>query len=324
MAEPREVDGVLFIGDPHLSSRKPGRRKDGNFAATVLGKIEFLIDVCNERRLLPCFLGDMFDSAVEADEQLKTKLARILRRSWTLPISNVGNHDIRNAILTDGDTLAVLAETGVIKVCVHSGGFETVKVGDKTVGIGATPYGQSIPMDARPFFGKVDQIVWLTHHDVAFENAYPGSMAAQAMAGCRLVVNGHMHLYKKPLKVGGTVWFNPGNITRQAIDAIEHVPAAYALTAKGNLEKIEVPHEKAVFDLTGKLIGAVSPGEVSRETEEQDSTFVNLLRADSSMEMVRSDDGSILLEEIADKFDREKTSREVRGIVMDLHAQAVA
>lgn len=325
MSDIREAEGILFIGDPHLSSRKPGRRRDESFADTVLGKIDYLIGQCNERRLLPVFLGDMFDTAVEEDEQVKTRLARVLRKSWTLPLSNVGNHDIRNAVLTDGDSLAFLAETGVIRVCAHSGAFETVRIGGKTVGLGATPYGQPIPTDARPHFGQVDMIVWLTHHDVAFENAYPGSMAPHAVAGCRLVVNGHMHLYKKPLKVGATVWFNPGNITRQAIDAIEHVPAAYALTAKGNLDKVEVPHERAVFDLTGKLIGAISPGEVPRpEAQEGDSAFVNLLKADSSLEMARTDDGSVLLEEIVAKFSREGTPEEVKAIVMDLHSQAVA
>lgn len=325
MDEIREAEGILFIGDPHLSSRKPGRRKDVNFSATVLDKVAFLIDTCNERRFIPCFLGDMFDTPVEADEQLKTKLVRILRRSWTLPISNVGNHDIRNTVLTDGDSLAFLAESGVIKVCAHSGAFETVRLGGKTVGIGATPYGQSIPVDARPYFGNVDSIIWLTHHDIAFENPYPGSMAAQAITGCKLVVNGHMHLWKKPLKVGGTVWFNPGNITRQAIDAIEHVPAAHALTAKGNLEKIVIPHEQAIFDLTGKLITAISPGEAPvKEQEQGESAFVNLLKADSAMEMSRSDDGSILLEEIEDKFQRENTPKEVQDIILSLHRRAVA
>lgn len=322
----RETEGLLFIGDPHISSRKPGRRTDDDFAMTVLGKIDHLIGIANERRLLPVFLGDMFDTAVEPDEQLKTKLARILRKSWTLPISNVGNHDIRNRVLTDGDTLAFLAETGVIAICPVSGAFETVKVGSKTIGIGATPYGQDFPLDARPFFGRVDQIVWLTHHDIAFENAYPGAVAPQPIQGCGLVVNGHMHLKKPVIRVGATVWFNPGNITRQAIDAIEHEPAAHALLPAGNLEKIALPHRKGVFDLTGKLITAVSPGEVQKEASEEqgDSAFVNLLRTDSSMEMARSDDGSILLEEIVAKFDRDSVPPEARSIILALHGRAVA
>jgi hypothetical protein len=321
----REVDGLLFIGDPHLSSKKPGRRKDRNFSLTVLKKIEYVINLCNERKFVPCFLGDMFDEAVEKDEALKTKLIRILRQSWTTPISNVGNHDKINDTLTDSDTLAIIAESGVLKVCTKAGALETFKIGDKIVGVGATPYGQSFPTDARPFFGPVDQIIWLTHHDVAFENPYPGSVAPQAIIGCRLVVNGHMHLRKNVVKANTTVWFNPGNITRQHVDAIDHEPAVFALTAKGGLEKFAIPHEKIIFDLTGKLIDAISPGEApSSETNKDfDSAFVNLLNANSSMEMAKSDDGSILLEDIKDKFAREKTSEDVQGIVLNLLNRAV-
>lgn len=323
----RKVKGILFIGDPHLSSRRPGRRKDDDFGKTVLGKIEYLINYCNENKLLPCFLGDMFDSPLEKEEQLKTKLVRTLRRSWTTPIANAGNHDMRNTTLSDGDSLAYLAETGIVNVCETSGSFETVMVGDKLVGIGATPYGQSFPLDARPYFGTVDTIIWLTHHDIAFEGAYPGAMAAQAITGCKLVVNGHMHLRKNVVNVNGTVWFNPGNITRQAIDAIDHEPAAYALMEQGNLVKVNIPHEKAVFDLTGKLIDAISPGEVRRESAEegdQESAFVNLLKRDTSMEMSKSDDGSILLEDIHSKFERESIKEEVQDLILELHGKAIA
>jgi len=327
----REAEGFLFIGDPHLSSRRPGRRKDENFGQTVLRKIAFAIDTANERRLVPVFLGDMFDRPVEEDEQLKTQLIRILRKAWTLPISNVGNHDIRNAVLTDGDSLAVLAETGLIKVAAYSGAVETFRIGDKVIGMGATPYGQDAPTDARPFFGKVDTIVWLTHHDVAFENPYPGSMAPFAIAGCRMVVNGHMHLRKKPIQVGKTFWFNPGNITRQAIDAIDHVPCVSSLTVDGRFEAIPIPHETAIFDLTGKLIDAISPGEeaksaaaaASGEPETAESAFVSLLKADSAMEMGKTDDGSVLLEEINEKLDRDRASDDLRHLILALHSTVV-
>jgi hypothetical protein len=323
----REANGFLFIGDPHLSSRRPGRRKDAEFGQTVLRKIEFAIDIANERRLIPVFLGDMFDRAVETDEMLKTRLIRILRKAWTLPITNTGNHDKANAVLSDGDSLAVLGETGLLKVAVHSGAVETFRIGGRLFGLGATPYGQDAPTDARPFFGKVDTIIWLTHHDVAFENPYPGSMAPFAIAGCRLVVNGHMHLRKRPVQVGKTLWINPGNITRQAIDAIDHVPAVTALTAEGKLETIPVPHEKAVFDLTGKLIDAISPGEEGRkaatEPETAESAFVNLLRADNAMEMGKTDDGSVLLEEIEEKLERDGAPEDLRMIIRSLYDAAV-
>jgi predicted phosphodiesterase len=321
----RAAEGFLFIGDPHLSSRKPGRRKDTNFGKTVLGKIEFAINVANERKLIPVFLGDMFDRAVETDESLKTKLIRILRKAWTKPVSNVGNHDINNVVLTDGDSLALLAETGVIDVIAHSGAFETFQIGNKRIGLGGTPFGQTPPADVRGLFNGADTVVWLTHHDIAFENPYPGSMNPFEIVGCRMVVNGHMHLRKKPIKVGRTVWLNPGNITRQAIDAIDHVPAVWSLTVDGRFEPIPVPTPSDIFDLTGKLIDAISPGEAPKPgtPEGEDSVFVSLLSADTSMEMAKTQDGSVVLEEIVEKLERERAHTDVRHIVMDLHALAV-
>jgi predicted phosphodiesterase len=322
----RAANGFLFIGDPHLSSRKPGRRKDEDFGRTVLGKIDFAIGVANEKMLIPVFLGDMFDRAVETDESLKTKLIRVLRKAWTKPVSNVGNHDIRNAVLTDGDSLALLAESGVIDVIAHSGAFETFQIGDKRIGLGGTPFGQTPPTDARNLFANVDTIVWLTHHDVAFENPYPGSMDAFEILGCRMVVNGHMHLRKKPIKVGRTVWLNPGNITRQAIDAIDHVPAVWSLTVDGRFEPIPIPTPSDIFDLTGKLIDAISPGEIagSAVVSDGDSAFVSLLSSDSAMEMAKTDDGSVVLEEIVDKLERDKSPKDVRHIVLELHAAAMS
>ncbi len=332
MSDNIECNGVMFIGDPHVSSRKPGRRKDSDFGATVIGKIRFLLEYCNERKIVPVFLGDMYDTPYEPDEALKTKLLRTLRTSWTTPLANVGNHDIKNAVLTDGDSLSYLAEAGGLKLNAYAGALATLKVGGKTWGIGATPYGQDFPTDARHFFAGVDMIVWLTHHDLAFEDAYPGSVPPPEIKGCKLVVNGHMHLRKKTKKVGETVVFNPGNITRQFMDAIEHDPAAFVLTAEGKLEKVSIPHERAIFDLTGQLIHSISPGEAKAAKakdadaalELADSAFVTMLTADSAMEMGQSDDGSIILEEIMDKLDREKSPADVRDYMLELHRRALA
>lgn len=320
----RSANGFLFIGDPHLSSRKPGRRKDDNFGNTVLAKLEFAIGVANDRKLVPVILGDVFDRPIEPEEHLKTKLIRVLKKSWTKAISNAGNHDTQNVVLTDGDTLAVLAEGEHLHVAVHSGAVETFHIGDKVIGLGATPYGQTPPTDVRPMFGKTDTVIWITHHDIAFENPYPGSMNPFEIIGCRMVVNGHMHLRKKPVKVGKTVWFNPGNITRQAIDAMDHIPAVWSLTVDGRFEPIALPHKKDIFDLTGKLIEAISPGEIPKMDTSADSAFVNLLQADSSMEMEKTDDGSVLLEEIIEKMDRDRVPADVRQIILDVHELAIA
>ena len=72
-----KAGGLLFIGDPHLGSIKPGRRKDVDFGATVLGAVAQAIAVANARRLVPVFLGDIFDRPHEEDERLKTGIGNI-------------------------------------------------------------------------------------------------------------------------------------------------------------------------------------------------------------------------------------------------------
>jgi hypothetical protein len=325
----RECDGLAFIGDPHVCSVKPGyrfgRRTDKDYTETIMGKLRFIVEHCNANRLVPVFLGDMYDNSVEPDEALKTRLLRMLKQFWTQPISNVGNHDMGNQVLVDGDSLKYLEVAGAIRVAVHSGALDTFVIGGKTIAVGATPYGQDFPTDARLFFPMADTIIWLTHHDLAFDGAYPGSQDLRQIKGCRLAINGHMHIEKPLKKVGDTSWFNPGNIVRQAVDAIEHVPAITVLTAAGRLQKVVIPHEKGVFDLTGKLIDSISPGEAPKEgaAVDADSVFVNLLQANSSMEMGQTSNGSILMEDINAKFEREQTNRFVQDIILSVHARAI-
>lgn len=321
----REVNGIVFVGDQHVSSLKPGRRKDKDYRKTVLDKIDWVITHCNENRYVPAFLGDLFDNAVERDEALKTRLLRILRKCWTQPVANVGNHDKSNRYLTDGDSLAYIAEAGAMRLAMLSGVLDVFVIGGKKIGLGATPYDQDIPTDARLFFPDVDSIVWMTHHDLAFDGAYPGAKELAWIRGCKLAINGHMHIKKPIRKVQDTNWYNPGAIIRQAVDAMEHIPAVTVIGMNGRMHTVEVPHERDVFDLTGKLIDSISPGEAGKAAadEQEDSAFVALLSANSSMEMARSDDGSILKEDIFAKFDRQKTPSAVRDIVLAVHKRAV-
>lgn len=324
--EPRACNGLLFVGDPHVSSVKPGRRKDRNYAETILKKLEFIVGHANEHDYVVVFLGDMYDTAVEKDEALKTRLLRLLKKLKHLPVGNVGNHDIVNRYLTDGDSLKYLEEAGAIKLAVHSGALDVFTIGDKTVAVGATPYGQDFPPDARLYFQKVDTIIWITHHDIAFEDAYPGAVEPQNIKGCKLAINGHMHLRKPLRRVGETTWFNPGNITRQAVDAIEHIPAVTVIDGTGKLQNVVIPHERSVFDLTGKLIDSISPGEKGAlETTDLgvDSAFVAILETETSMEMPKSQDGSILLEDIHAKFERDATDDVVKNIVLDVVRKTV-
>ena len=65
------------------------------------------------------------------------------------------------------------------------------------------------------------------------------------------------------------------------------------------LEPQALPFESNVFDLTGRVVDAADASVVAREVE---SAFVTLLQAESATELKRSDDGSIIRDEIEAKF----------------------
>jgi hypothetical protein len=320
----REANGLLFIGDPHLTSRKPGKRRDEDFAGVVLGALNQAISIANELGLVPVFPGDIFDRPKETDESLKVRILRILKRANLTPISNVGNHDITHSALTDGDSLAYLAESGYPRVFSTSGEGEEFVMDGRRIAVGMTPYGQEIPRDATSFFPEAEGIVWITHHDVAFDGAYPGALEPHEIKGCRLVLNGHMHLTKPPVQAGQTLWMNPGNITPMSIDAANHVPCVWQFTPKGGLKRIELVYPKDIFDFTGYLVDPASKEELAAAAAaENDSAFVSILASELPTDVGKTDDGAMLLDQIMARFEAKKTDPAIQAIVLSLHRQAV-
>jgi len=320
LAAPVACGGLLLIGDPHVSSRRPGRRKDPDWPAPVLAKLERCAAIANERDLAPVFLGDMFDEAVEPNQGLMTRLVRILKRFRHRPIVNVGNHDMGHTTLSDEDSLAMLGLCDVVDVVAASGPAAEFRVEGRRLGVGMTPFGQEIPRDVEGLFPGADAVAWFTHHDVAFEGAYPGAAEPFSVEGCAVVVNGHMHATKTPVQAGATLWMNPGNITRRSVDLLDHVPRAWILGPDGRLHPETLPHGGDVFDLTGRL---VQPARESQVAESVESAFVSLLKTESATDLARSDDGSLLKEEVEAKFERDRTPEAVRAVVRSLLAEAV-
>ena len=245
---------------------------------------------------------------------------RILKSFPHRPLVNVGNHDIEHTTLSDGDSLALLGLCDVVDVVSRSGPAVELQLPDRRLGIGVTPFGQPIPENVSGSFAEVASLAWFTHHDIAFDRGYPGALPPFAVEGCDLVVNGHIHRTHKPVRAGRTRWANPGNIARQSVDLLDHVPRAWVLGPDGELEPQVLPHEADVFDLTGRLVQPASEGRVAGAVE---SAFVSLLKAESPGNLKRSDDGSIVRDEIEAQFAAEETPDVVRAIVRSLLREAV-
>ncbi len=235
-----ELEGILFIGDPHIASSPPGFRLD-DYSRTVLEKLAFCLDLARERRCLPVILGDLFHVPRDNPNSLLVALIEMFREPvpWVL----VGNHDKHEARLTRDVSLAVLDAAGVIRLMREHGPAVSARVGGKSVLLGASPDWTPIPPEVSP--EGHDFVLWVTHHDLCFPGYDSGRARLREIPGVDLVVNGHIHTPKPPQRRGCTTWCNPGSIVRinRSQFAMDMRPVVSIWTpGAGELECLEVPH----------------------------------------------------------------------------------
>ncbi len=221
--------GLLFVGDPHLSQRRPGRRveSDEEILAVTLDKLDQCIALANARHGVVVILGDLFDKSKGNSEKMLTRLFYILRKAEHPVYCLAGNHDLLASEVTDDTALAAVEAAGLIHVIRGQGKwFASFAIEDQRVWCGANLHDEALPRAvARP--DEADQVLWFTHHDIAFEGHYPSSLEPHAISGVDWVINGHMHRTQPKVVKERTTWFNPGNIFRQTIADAKHVPSAW-------------------------------------------------------------------------------------------------
>lgn len=293
----RTAKGFLFIGDPHVSSRRVGRRKD-DYLASVLGKLTDCARVCAEHSLIPVILGDLLHRSDDNSLKMLNQLSRVLKLFPVPPLTLEGNHDKEQTALSDADALTLLAEFGVVQVISAHALVAVFNFDGQAVRLIGCPYGAEIPADVGAFEGKT---IMVTHHDMAFGSAYPGALPLTEVAGCDLVVNGHMHDTKKAVKVGTTWWNNPGNIEPLSVDLAGHVPCAWEwrpATAEGVLEPHQLTHGTDLFDLTGLNVEAADSQEAVATLVPEASKFAAELGRQTADGAAKTDDASVMLQDL--------------------------
>ena len=358
----KPTKGLVFIGDPHIWSHKPGRRRDENYLNTLIGKLIWSARYANEHDLWPVILGDLLHESSDNDLGMISKLVDAMQHFERKPFVMVGNHDLTEKTLTPGTVLHLLAQTEQIHAMVDNSPMALIPITQdgqtSQVLLGGTPYGEQIPVSlAKWVAGKidlkhddikkdlgVDKVVWITHEDLAFDSNYPGALALFPIEGVDLVVNGHMHATQKPIRKGCTSWYNPGNITRLTIDLIEHIPKIWTWSpfdtrtqagADGIdvpvLDGIVIPHVEGhkILSLEGRaaLIEeqhkvVIADDEPSADTSSVTSEFVKMIKNDEQTE--RTDDGVFLAQSIQEELDHINPPAHIKDIVIRLFDQTIA
>ncbi len=247
MAE-RNLAGLLFVGDPHLSPRAPGFRKD-EYAETVLGKLRWCVDYARNEKLLLVLLGDLFHHPRDISNRLLVELISLFREPvWTV----AGNHDCSENALSDNDTLAVLAAAGCVKL-LDRDGPSVQNINGATVVLGGTAWGQYLPKSFdNSMYQKEGEPVftfWVSHHDIRFPGYDDaGRFDCREISGIDAIINGHIHRTLPEVKSGQTRWINPGNICRvsRSDTTREHQPRVlrFDVSRDGWTSRyVDVPHQ---------------------------------------------------------------------------------
>lgn len=213
----KSYDGILFIGDPHVASFAPGHRRD-EYMKTVVGKLEFCMSLAREKDLLPVILGDLFHVPRNNPNALLVELIRIFKPvvPWVL----LGNHDKHEARFTPDVSIAVLEAAETIRLIKDPGPVDVVFVNGKRVLVGASPDWTPLPKVVDP--DGSDFVIWLSHHNLLFDEfddvpdqQFRGrSFELREIPGVDVIVNGHLHRPRPPVRTGNTLWFNPGSLVR--------------------------------------------------------------------------------------------------------------
>jgi predicted phosphodiesterase len=262
LALPRELRGILCIGDPHLALRAPGHRRD-DYPRAALEKLSWCLDHARREGLVPALLGDLFHLPRDNGNALVVELlSRLPPADGDAPLlAIVGNHDVAESRLEPGDTLAILVAAGRLRLVGRGGAPWRGRIAGREVAVGGADWGEPLPARvdrAALGFGADGLVVWLTHHDVKLKGyEAQGKLEPRAIEGVDVVVNGHIHRPLEGATAGATTWLNPGNITRvKRGDGSRRAPAALRIDVAPleagagapawTARAVEVPH--AAYD----------------------------------------------------------------------------
>jgi predicted phosphodiesterase len=257
MPEPIDTIGLLFIGDPHLSARVPGFRKD-DYPRTTLDKLRWALAYADTNRLKPVLLGDLFHYPRDNANWLLVELMSLIERPL---IAIFGNHDCSENTLCADDTLAVLQAAGKLQLLGGGDAQATPwrgEINGMPIAIGGSCWGQKLPESVdRSALGLPRHVIWISHHDLRFPGYEESARwSCREIPGIDLVINGHIHRQLPDVQAGNTMWCNPGNISRVSRgDATRlHEPGVLrvdVLPDRLERTRIGVPHqpfEQVFFD----------------------------------------------------------------------------
>lgn len=229
---PKKVNAIL-TGDWHLREDIPICRTN-DFQEAQWRKVAFIKDLQSKYNCAVIHSGDLFDHW-KPSPALLTKTMQYLPKQF---MTIYGNHDLpqHNLELAYKCGIRVLEEAGKVKVLDGCHWLRT-------------------PTDKDSLFFPGTDRKMLVWHVMTYEgeSPWPGCTDTPAnklvkqYSDYDFILTGHNHKCFME-KDGKRILLNPGSLTRQAVDQIEHRPSVFLYYAKTNtVERVYLPIEKEVM-----------------------------------------------------------------------------
>lgn len=195
-----------------------------------------------------------------------------------------------------------------------------------------TPYGEPVPHEINCDFDGRNFLI--THHDFDFGLglSYRNCEKMHPIENCYMVVNGHIHDFKKVQSVGDTLWFNPGNILRLSKDLEGHVPSVFSFTENESqelfddtgCEKIKrytLKYDKKVFRTNEAL------DEINRNLKQARNSGAVVSRssfAEQLSAMINAEKNGVSTDEVIASYIKELDDSIEKDILLELYSKVVS
>lgn len=274
------ANGFMVINDSHLDDTAPSTRVD-DYSNATLSKFHAAVQFCNENKLILCVAGDVLGHSSLKSDAYKLKITRIIGMSAYPILTIPGNHDMSASMLSERDTLWLLAELTNMDVLRESGVIDVIELhtdhGIRLVGVGGTPYGQELPKEGVNWGVDVSLGLWLSHHNLPFSSHYKRQQTSAfiQIPGVDIVMNGHLHHAAPSVKAGETTYYNNGSIARTKSNERERVPCGTVILPDGTMEIITFDMDGGRNAFSSAAGRASAPTEFGSTPEEGPSVLEN-------------------------------------------------
>jgi hypothetical protein len=278
----KKYNGIMLIGDISASSTRPGRRIDGDFFNLSTKKIAISISIAKERNLKVVILGSLVAKAFEVG--MLSKLINILQGYDVLVIAGSTEYKQKTTTINPYSTCKLLSDSGIINLAELSGISEVVtiksKIGDKNVCLYAAPEWQPTPANIGLREGvKKGEIVFVLSratnvNPIHDQDNDEGRIVNSDWPGVSYYVTNESNVEEPIRRIGSTTWLKTGPLVRTSIREKNYIPCVWEWNPDTEFTKIEIDHEKFVFD---------DEGFASETTQKiyKSSDFIKILKKES-------------------------------------------